>query len=680
MTTLFEKNITTEERILQLRKELLHHQHLYYVESNPEMSDLEYDALFDELTKLEEENPEFDDPNSPTKRVGSDLTHELPEVEHTIPVLSLDKAYSADDVLSWIQRTEKNLNTTFDVVIEEKIDGSSIVLYYEKGELKRGVTRGNGSVGNDITENVKTIREVPLRLPEPVTCVVRGEIFIPTERFEECNKEAGGVYANPRNLASGVLRRIKSSETAQFPLHIFIYEGYFEEKGFTKHTDILKRMKDLGFKTNPNVGVFSENPNRTDSPATAGNFGEIADYLKTITEKRQDIDHEIDGLVIKINEISAREDLGFTGHHPKWALAYKFESPQAETTINDITVQVGRSGRITPLAILEPVLLAGSTISKATLHNQAYIEVLELAIGDTVTISKRGDVIPAVEDVVEKNEKGFTTFHLPETCPSCKSKLKMDGAHLFCKNRQCNDRKLNALKFYVGRKQMDIENLGGKTIEYLCEKGFFRGIPDIYKFDYETLVEHEGFGEKKIALIKEAVEKSKEQPFHRLLLSLGLDELGTKAAELLIKNGYNSFEKIVALFQAGEEEKLLKIDGFGDKTVEALRENFTDKENLLLIKELTELGLKTVDEGFEEVRINDSLADTKWVITGTFENFKPRDLAKDEIIKRGGEVTSAISKKITHVLVGENAGSKKDKAEKLGLTIVAEKEFLEMLA
>ncbi|MBF0274778.1 MAG: NAD-dependent DNA ligase LigA, partial [Nitrospinae bacterium] len=396
-------------------------------------------------------------------------------------------------------------------------------------------------------------------------------------------------------------------------------------------------------------------------------------------EKRKSIEYEIDGLVVKINTISIREDLGFTGHHPKWAVAYKFESPQAQTTVNDISVQIGRSGRITPLAILEPVALAGSTISKATLHNQTYINLLELAIGDIVAISKRGDVIPAVEKVLEKNELGNSTFKLPKECPSCNSLLEDDGAHLFCKNRNCKDRILNNLKFFVSRDQMDIENLGGKTIELLFNEGFITSVPDIYRFDYTKLIDREGFGEKKIKLIRNAVEKSKEKPFMTVLFSLGFDELGKKASELLIKNGYNSFEKIIALFHECREEDLLKIDGFGEKTVTALKKNFQDKKNLELIYELIHCGLNCHDAGFENVKLNSSLDGTKWVVTGSFETFKPRELAKEEIIKRGGEVTSAVSKKITHLLVGENPGSKYEKGVKLGITIINEEKFLDMI-
>lgn len=668
-----------KERINRIREELLRHQHLYYVLSRPEISDLEYDKMFDELVELEKKHPEFDDENSPAKRVGSDITNTLPEVEHTIPVLSLDKAYSSEDVMTWIGRTEKNINTTFDVVIEEKIDGSSVVLYYEQGKLKRGVTRGNGYVGNDITENVKTIPEVPLTLTEPIDCVVRGEIYMPLDKFEECNKQVDGMYANPRNLASGVLRRVKSSETAKFPLHIFIYEGYFEDKSITKHTEILLKLEKLGFKTNPSVGVFRNNGENEGLNFHEGAVEEIPDYISSINDKRKKIEYEIDGLVIKINKISIREDLGFTGHHPKWAVAYKFESPQAQTFIKDITVQVGRSGRITPLAILGPVALAGSTISKATLHNQAYIDMLELSIEDKVTISKRGDVIPAVEKVVEKNEVGNPTFKLPNECPCCGSILKEDGAHLFCKNRGCKDRVLNNLKFFVSRGQMDIENLGGKTIELLFNEGFINSVPEIYRFNYSQLMDREGFGERKIQLIREAVEKSKEKPFMTVLSSLGFDELGKKASELLIKNGYNSFEKIIALFSEDREEELLKIDGFGEKTVIALKENFNDGENLRLIQELIDCGLTDHDAGFEEVLIDSSLEGTKWVVTGSFENFKPRELAKEEIIKRGGETTAAVSKKITHLLVGENPGSKYDKGVKLGINIVTEEQFLEMI-
>ncbi len=679
-------NKEAERKIRSLREKLHHHQQLYYIKAEPEISDSAYDKLFDELLALEGKYPEYKDPNSPTMRVGSDLSSDFPEVEHTIPVLSLDKAYSVTEVQNWLERTAKNLNRALDVVIEEKIDGVSIVLYYEEGALKQAVTRGNGKVGNDVTNNVKTIKAVPLHLPEEVNLVVRGEIFLPKSTFETFNKEAGNIYANPRNLAAGALRRLKSKETAHFPLRIFIYEGYFQDASLYKtHTAILQKLKELGFPLNHRGMVLSatatEKSVSESLPFPEAPLSFLREYIEKQEEEREHIDYEIDGLVIKLNTIALREDLGMTGHHPKWAIAYKFESPQAETTVENIRIQTGRSGRITPLAELSPVLLAGSTISKATLHNQAYIDQLELAIGDRVSISKRGDVIPAVEKVLEPNDKGNTLYQLPKNCPACKTELQRVGAHDFCPNTHCPERMVNRLLFFAGRKQMDIEHFGEKTIRTLFEEGMIRNIPDFYTCNYDALIEKEGFGEKKIALMKEAIEKSKSTPFQRLLPSLGLDELGTKAAELLIKNGYTSFKKLLALFQEGREEALLKIDGFGEKTVKALKKGFSDKENIALIAALDKLGLQ-VEVGKEEEGAlvkNKSLEGTRWVITGSFATFKPREKAKEEIQRRGGEVVSAVSKKVTHVLVGEAPGSKAAKAEKLGLNCIDEAEFIRML-
>ncbi len=679
-----------EKRIEELSRLLRKYQYEYYVLSRPSVSDLEYDRLFDELVRLEKEFPELVKEDSPTKRVGSDLTQEFPEVEHTIPVLSLDKAYSYEELRDWIVKTEKNLGKELSIVVEEKIDGASIVLYYEDGVLRRAVTRGNGLVGNDITENVKTIKTVPLRLSRSVNVAVRGEIYLPKELFDEINREMEVPYANPRNLASGTLRRVKSSEVARVPLNIFVYEGFFE-KQFPTHVEILEELEALGFRLNPNVGFFLGESVESFGEICkgikekhphwfCGSFSELNEYIELEKRKRENLSYEIDGLVVKVNSISAREKLGYTGHHPRWAIALKFEAPEGVTIVKDINVQVGRTGRITPVARVEPVRISGSTISNVTLHNQEYIDLLELAIGDKVAVSKRGDVIPAVERVVEKNEFGNTTWKMPPECPSCGTGLKKIGAHHFCTNPQCPEQVRGRIKFFVARGQMDIETLGPETIEVLIERGWVRDVADIYYFNPDELLELPGFGEKKVKLIKEGIEKSKKKPFRTVLQALGIPEVGGKVIELLINAGYRDIDSLFELADRKDYEALLSIHGIGEKTARTIIEEFSKPELRERIERLRKAGLNFREEEKKgEEKLFPIFEGQSWCVTGSFEHFKPRDVAMEEVKKRGGRVVSSVTSKTTHLLAGKNPGSKLDKAVSLGVKIVSEEEFIKLL-
>ncbi|MGA2480010.1 MAG: NAD-dependent DNA ligase LigA, partial [Spirochaetia bacterium] len=493
-----------EKRAAELSRALRDYQHAYYVASRPLVSDREYDALFDQLLALEKAFPDLAAVDSPTRRVGSDLTQELPEVAHTIPVLSLDKSYTHEELASWIAKSARSAEQDLSFVCEEKIDGASIVLYYQKGQLARAVTRGNGLVGNDVTGNVKTIGAVPLRLSRPVNVAARGEIFLARSLFAGINAKMEEPYANPRNLASGTLRRVKSSEVADIPLSIYVYEGFFDRPPRT-HREILQELEDLGFRLNPRVGFFSDGPSelaavRERHPRwQTGSLDMVGEFLESERTARESLDYEIDGIVVKVDQIAVRERLGYTGHHPRWAIAFKFESAQGETAVKAIEVQVGRTGRITPVARVEPVVISGATIANVTLHNQEYIDMLELALGDRVAVSRRGDVIPAVERVVEKNETGASTWKLPDACPTCRTPLVLRGAHHFCPNAACPDQVRGRLAFFVGRGQMDIEGLGPETIEVLITNGLVRDVDDIYFFDPGKLLDLPGFGEKKVA-------------------------------------------------------------------------------------------------------------------------------------------------------------------------------------
>jgi DNA ligase (NAD+) len=679
------------QEIARLSEQLRRYQYEYYVLARPSVSDAEYDRLFDRLLELERGHPELVREDSPTQRVGSDLTRDLPEVRHTVTVLSLDKVYSPEELAGWLEKTQKTSGRRLSFVAEEKIDGSSIVLYYERGLLARAVTRGNGLVGNEVTANVKTIGAVPLRLPRGVTVAVRGEIFLPRPLFEAINARMDSPYANPRNLASGTLHRVKSSEVAEVPLDIFVYEGYFAEPRAT-HVAILEELEELGFKCNPRTGLFADRLDlekiRERHPRwRVGGFDELARYLEEARRERRVLAYDIDGLVVKVNELEAREALGFTGHHPRWALAFKFEAPEAESVVERIEVQVGRTGRITPVARIKPVLLSGSTISNATLHNQDYIESLELAVGDRVSVSKRGDVIPAVERVVEKNELGHSTWKMPGRCPSCSTALTVQGAHHFCPNPDCPDQVRGRLRFFVARDQMDIENLGPETLEVLIGRDLIRDIDDIYRFDPQALLSLSGFGAKKVELIRQGIARSKTRPYRRVLQSLGLPEIGPKVVELLCEAGYRDIDSLLALADRGDPAHLLAIHGIGEKTAETLIRELVRPEVRRRIEGLRRAGLALSEEppaaapagGPFRAPAGGSLQAQVWCVTGSFQRFKPRELAMEEVKKRGGKVSPSVTSKTTHLLAGENPGSKLDKARELGVQIVSEKEFLKFL-
>ena len=677
-------------RARELSKLLTEYQRAYYVTGRALVSDLEYDRLFDELMLLEKEHPEVCTPDSPTQRVGSDLSSDFPEVSHTIPVLSLDKAYSDSEILSWIKKTMKNTGENLSFVLEEKLDGFSIVLYYEKGLLSRAVTRGNGFVGNDVTANVKTIHSVPLRLTEPVDIAVRGEVFLRKAEFERINSKLLEPYANPRNLAAGTIRRNKSSETAQVPLSIYVYEGFWTDSvSFTDHIQILSALKALGFAVDPNLSFFCKTREEAQSrlkeanlEGRVGSFDDIPSAIEDYTKARADLPYEIDGLVVKVNELSTREDLGYTGHHPRWAIAYKFEAPQAQTQVLDIDVQVGRTGRITPMARIKETRLSGSTIKNITLHNQDYVNELELAIGDTVAISKRGDVIPAVESVIEKNDLGNTTWQMPKVCPVCKTPLVVRGAHHFCPNHDCPAQVKGRLIFFCAKGQMDIEGLGPKTIETMYENGFVRSISELYSFDFNRLKALDGFGGtegKKIESMKMALEKSRKTPFRSVLVSLGIPEFGKKAVDLVCDAGYDSMDKLLAVADGHDVASLSAIRGIGEVTANLIIDGLNAEDTRILINDLKESGLQMQDVKFDGPELEQIFKGQTWCVTGSFENFNPRSKAMDEIKRRGGTEVSGVSRKTSCLLAGSGAGSKIEKAREFGVRIVSEEEFLKMI-
>ncbi|WP_037548643.1 NAD-dependent DNA ligase LigA [Spirochaeta lutea] len=749
------------DEINELIEHLSEYQRYYYVDAKPRISDADYDALSNRLEDLERRYPQAVRPDSPTQRVGSDLSADFPEVEHSIPVLSLDKAYSLDELERWL--TKMTGQGAGRYVVEEKLDGASLVLYYKDGILDRAVTRGNGRVGNDITANVRTISQVPLRLPLALTGPVRGEVYLSKSDFEVINRTMETPYANPRNLAAGSLRRIKSREVASIPLRIFVYEAFFEDDGLSAAWELLGRseaasislqdqhhgrshwmnlilLERLGFPVNRRTALLSAmnpgphpvglSPQEAEYPEEAGASAETSSsqqpapprdqtgghpggyegggndstpgtprenkagqhtlirqlehYLQTETRERSSLDYEIDGLVLKVDDLQLRETLGYTGHHPRWAMAYKFESPQGISRVISIDVQIGRTGRVTPVARIEAVEIGGSTIQNVTLHNQDYINALELAPGDLVRVSRRGDVIPAIEAVEEKGESQHPVWQIPQACPTCSTPLVKNGAHHFCPNFDCPDRQLGRLVFFLGRDQMDIENLGAETAELLWRRGLIHDIPDIYQIPYETLLDLPGFGEKKIQLIRQGVERSLGQPYRLVLPSLGLPDVGPKVTELLITQGYRSIDDLFSLIDRGDSNALLEIKGLGERTVERLTQALSEPRLRNLVARLREAGLQfsqSPEDGLDsrDSRLPQIFDGQSWCVTGSFEQFKPRDLAMTEVKKRGGTVVSDVSGKTTHLLAGEKAGSKLKKAQNLGVQVVTEKEFLDLL-
>ncbi len=681
-----------KEEIDKLTADLKIYQDKYYKEGVSLVSDSEYDRLTDRLIALEKEHPEFQHPDSPTKRVGSDLTNDFPEVRHTIPVLSLDKAYSDEAVLDFFSRSVQKEGGALTFAAEEKIDGISMVLYYEKGVLKRAVTRGNGEVGNDVTPNIMTIKAVPLSLPEKLDIAVRGEVYLAKAdfiRLNEAETDETKKAANPRNLAAGTMRRQKSSEAGRVPLTIFCYEGFWADKAETPsdHLHILSRLKSLGFRINPHLAFFdSSRDSAAEKLAAAGldgeayAFSDIGDFIRKKSEERSTLPYEIDGLVFKINELDVREKFGYTEHHPRWAIAYKFEAPQAEARLLGITVQVGRTGRITPVAEITATKLGGSTIRRATLHNQEYINELELAVGDTVSISKRGDVIPAVESVIEKNSEGNTTFTLPPDCPCCHTPIVQVGGLQYCPNPECPDQVKGRIAYFASADEMDIESLGPRTVELLYDAGILRSVEDIYTADYASASSLPGIGEKSINILQEGIKASLSRPFTTVLSALGVAEIGKKSAEILVRNGFDTMDKILDAADRDDIAALSAIPGFGELTARRITEAFRSPSLRKTVEGLRKEGVHmdaSLDR--EENSEEQIFAGEVWCITGSFQNFNPRSKALKEIEKRGGRTVSSVTGSTTHLLAGKGGGSKRADAERLGVKIVSEDEFMALI-
>ena len=665
-----------KQRIEQLRKEIRTHDHLYYVLNQPKISDRSYDKLFDELTALEQANPQLITPDSPTQRVSGQPVEAFPAVRHAVPMLSMDNTYNADELRAFDERVRKQLDGSsikekdYDYVVELKIDGLAISLRYEAGRLVTAATRGDGEVGDDVTANVRTIKAVPLVLLDggkvPEVLEVRGEVYMPTKSFTQLNKrrdEAGEpLFANPRNAAAGSLKLLDARITATRNLSFFAYAtGRLSEPLADNHYDTLQKFKKMGLPVNPHI-------------KKARTIDEAIDICLDWDENRLKLNYQIDGMVIKVNRFEHWEILGATGRAPRWCISYKFPAERAETKVESIDVQVGKSGILTPVANLTPVRLSGTTVKGASLHNFDEPRRLDARCGDTGIIEKAGEIIPQVVEVKKKaRPAGAVPFRIPEKCPNCGSAVGKDeqGVYIRCLNPDCPGRLKERLKYFAGRGQMDIEHLGDALIEQLIEAGLVKNVADIYKLQKSQIIGLQRQAEKSAANVIEAIEKSKNRPLWRLIAALGIRHIGGQSAQILTDH----FASLQALMDAQEQE-LASIDQIGPTMAKSICEYFRDPKNRAVIDEMIALGVSPQRPAGAPT--SNRLAGKTIVVTGTLANFT-RQQIEQAIRQAGGKPSGSVSKKTDFVLAGENPGSKLDKALNLGVKVITEEQFMKMI-
>jgi len=648
-----------KKQIQKLRDEINYHNYQYYVENNPVISDYQYDMLLKELEALETQYPDLITSDSPTQRVGGEPLKGFKTVEHKIPMLSLDNAYSYDELREFDERVKKNI-TDVEYICEPKIDGVSIALIYENGIFIRGTTRGDGIKGDDITSNLRTIRSIPLRLhgSDLQNAEVRGEVYFPISSFKKFNKEqekkGEQVFANPRNAAAGSLRQLDPRIVASRPLDTYLYYISYSDKDFKSQEKSLGTLRMAGFRVNPLI-------------EKASTIEDAISYCRILETKRETLDYEIDGVVLKVNSFTQQRELGSTIKHPRWAIAFKFTAKQATTRLKDIVIQVGRTGTLTPVAILEPVQVGGVTVSRATLHNFDELKRKDIRIDDMVLVERSGDVIPqVVKSIIEKRTGEEKARVIPRKCPVCGSDVirTLDEVAVRCPNKQCPARLKWRIEYFASRDAMDIDHLGGQTIDKLIEKGLVDTIADLYVLTEKDLLSLEGFKEKSVKNLLDSIEKSKQQGLARLIYGLGLRHVGKYASQLLAAQ-YHSIDELAKK----TAEELTQIHGLGQKTAEAIATFFATEENIELINKLKDIGIRT-----KETKKEGRLTGKKFVFTGTLPSMSRPD-ASDFVMKNGGIVASAIGKDIDYVVVGTDPGSKYEKAKKLGLTIIDENEF-----
>jgi DNA ligase (NAD+) len=657
-------------RATELRELLHHHNHRYHVLDDPEVTDAEYDRLFDELKELEERHPELATDDSPTRRVGGPPSDKFKKVEHLAPMGSLEKVTTDEGLLKWAEDVRKRLDSEEPVayVIEPKIDGSAISLVYENGQLVRGATRGDGLRGEDVTVNLRTIRSIPLTLrgESPPLMEVRGEVYFPLSGFRRFNEEqvaAGKAPApNPRNAAAGSLRQLDSRITAARPLSVWIYgTGYREGVAPDTHFETLAWLRERGFRTNP----YAE---RLES------IEEVAKACAEWEQRRNELDYEIDGIVVKVDSFDQQARLGALHERPRWARAYKWAPLTAQTKLVKIAIRVGRTGALNPWAILEPVNVGGVTISRATLHNEEDINRKEIREGEEVIVQRAGDVIPQVVGPAGPHAKGTKEFRMPERCPLCDAEIvKPEGEVMHrCPNRGCPSRGLETLINWVTA-AMDIEGVGEQFVRRLWTEGLLRSMPDLYRLTAEQLAELDGYAQISAENAVGAIELSKQQPFSRVLFGLNIPDVGWVTARNLARH----FGVVDALLDASQEE-IQEVEGIGPDRAEAIAEWFSDEQNRTLVAELRELGLR-FEVGDEEKPIEGPLTGSSYVITGTLESFS-RDEAAAALASLGAKVSDNVSKKTTGVIVGESPGSKVAKAEKAGVPLLTEEDLKQLVA
>ena len=658
-------------QIKQLREELERHNYNYYVLSNPTISDREFDEKMHLLERLENENPESYDPTSPTQRVGSDITKEFLQVPHRYPMLSLANTYSENEVREWYERIRKTINEPFEIVCELKFDGTSISLYYEKGVLVRAVTRGDGVIGDDVTANVRTIKCVPLKLrgDYPDMVEFRGEILMPWAVFDELNMERERqdepLFANPRNAASGSIKLLNPVMVAERKLDAYIYYVLGENLPSTLHSKVLQYAREWGMKTSEHVKVCHA-------------VEDIMEYIAYWDKQRKLLPVATDGIVLKVNDERQQKTLGMTAKSPRWAIAYKFQAESACTRLNDVSYQVGRTGAITPVANLDPVQLSGTIVKRASLHNADIIESLDLHIGDMVFVEKGGEIIPKITGV--DKEARFLLgdkVSFPKKCPECGTTLiRYDGeaAHYCPNDTLCPPQQKGKIEHFVSRKAMRIEGLGTETIALLFQNGLLKNIADVYELKVPDLARLEGLGLKSAYKIKESCEASKDVPFERVLFALGIRFVGETTAK---KIAY-AIHDIDSLIQASYEQ-LIAIDEVGERIAQSIMMYFSQEENLDIIARLRNFGLQMKMAEDKITPHSTILQGKSIVISGTF-TLHSRDEYKEMIEKNGGKNISSVSAKTDFILAGENMGpAKLEKAHKLGVSIINEKEFLDML-
>ena len=659
------------QRIEKLRKLIEQYNYEYHTLDKPSVSDAEYDRLMNELISLELANPQIDSSSSPTQRVGGKVLDEFVKITHKRPMLSLANAYNEEDLINFDQRVKELSQTnSIEYVCEPKIDGLAVSLVFDNGKLSYGVTRGDGNVGEDITNNIKTIKQIPINVAELKKFEVRGEVYMSKKILLELNKlrekNREELFANTRNAAAGSMRQLDSKITASRKLGNFIYNlANYEEFKFDKHSDILKYLEQIKFSINPHYKVCN-------------NIKEVLDYIKDFEVLKKKLDYDTDGVVVKVNNLKLYKEIGFTAKTPRWAIAYKFAPEEVVTRLVDIIFSVGRTGKVTPNAVLEPVLVSGSIVGRATLHNEQFVIDKNIRIGDYVVIRKAGEVIPeVVRSVVERRNGKEIKFEMARNCPICNSKLSQideEAAH-YCLNPNCDKKNIEKLIHFASRDAMNIDGLGEKIVEQFYNLGFLKSILDIYRLKNhkEELKQLEGFGEKSITKLLNGIEASKNNSFERLLFGLGIDEIGVKSSKVLSKR----FINLETLMKTSYDD-LIKVKDFGEVMAQSVVEYFKDNKNIDLIKGLIHFGINTKLIGTTEIDKNSYFYNKTVVITGTFNTHGRNELTA-LLESKGASVTTTVSKATDVLVSGSDAGSKLEKAIKLGIKIINEEELLKLL-